>query len=110
VEVADRDLGDGEARQLAGVRGAPDLDVARVAISHGSDPRRHPFRKVLSGVAVSMTAGLPRRAQSTIRGLSTVSDRLVVRGAREHNLRDVSLDLPRDAMVVFTGISGSCTS
>jgi len=36
-----------------------------------------------------------------------VSDRLVVRGAREHNLRDVSLDLPRDAMVVFTGISGS---
>jgi excinuclease ABC subunit A len=36
-----------------------------------------------------------------------VSDRLIVRGAREHNLRDVSLDLPRDAMVVFTGISGS---
>ncbi|MEJ5915543.1 excinuclease ABC subunit UvrA [Pseudokineococcus sp. 1T1Z-3] len=32
---------------------------------------------------------------------------LVIRGAREHNLRDVSLDLPRDAMVVFTGLSGS---
>ncbi len=32
---------------------------------------------------------------------------LIVRGAREHNLRDVSLDLPRDAMVVFTGLSGS---
>jgi excinuclease ABC subunit A len=31
----------------------------------------------------------------------------VVRGAREHNLRDVSLDLPRDAMIVFTGLSGS---
>src|SRR3954469_5884077 len=28
----------------------------------------------------------------------TVSDRLIVRGAREHNLRDVSLDLPRDAL------------
>jgi excinuclease ABC subunit A len=36
-----------------------------------------------------------------------VSDRLIVRGAREHNLKDVSVDLPRDAMIVFTGLSGS---
>jgi excinuclease ABC subunit A len=36
-----------------------------------------------------------------------VSERLVVRGAREHNLKDVSLDLPRDALIVFTGLSGS---
>jgi len=36
-----------------------------------------------------------------------VADRLVVRGAREHNLKDVSLDLPRDALIVFTGLSGS---
>jgi len=34
-------------------------------------------------------------------------DRLVVRGAREHNLKDVHLDLPRDALIVFTGLSGS---
>jgi excinuclease ABC subunit A len=34
-------------------------------------------------------------------------DRLIVRGAREHNLKDVSLDLPRNALIVFTGISGS---
>ena len=34
-------------------------------------------------------------------------DRLLVRGAREHNLKDVSLDLPRDALIVFTGLSGS---
>ncbi|MEO5780248.1 MAG: excinuclease ABC subunit UvrA [Arthrobacter oryzae] len=33
--------------------------------------------------------------------------RLVVQGAREHNLRNVDLDLPRDAMIVFTGLSGS---
>jgi excinuclease ABC subunit A len=37
----------------------------------------------------------------------TVHDRLIVRGAREHNLKDVSLDLPRDALIVFTGLSGS---
>ena len=36
-----------------------------------------------------------------------MADRLVVRGAREHNLRDVSLDLPRDRLIVFTGLSGS---
>jgi excinuclease ABC subunit A len=32
---------------------------------------------------------------------------LIIRGAREHNLRDINLDLPRDAMIVFTGLSGS---
>jgi len=36
-----------------------------------------------------------------------VSERLLVRGAREHNLKDVNLDLPRDALIVFTGLSGS---
>ena len=36
-----------------------------------------------------------------------MADRLTVRGAREHNLKGVDLDLPRDKMVVFTGLSGS---
>jgi len=36
-----------------------------------------------------------------------VADRLIVRGAREHNLKDVSLDLPRYSLIVFTGLSGS---
>jgi excinuclease ABC subunit A len=34
-------------------------------------------------------------------------DKLVVRGAREHNLKDVSIELPRDSLIVFTGLSGS---
>ncbi|HEX2047059.1 MAG TPA: excinuclease ABC subunit UvrA, partial [Acidimicrobiales bacterium] len=36
-----------------------------------------------------------------------MSDKLVIRGAREHNLRNVSLELPRDKLIVFTGLSGS---
>ncbi len=36
-----------------------------------------------------------------------MADRLIVKGAREHNLRSVDLDLPRDALIVFTGLSGS---
>jgi excinuclease ABC subunit A len=36
-----------------------------------------------------------------------VADQLVIRGAREHNLKDISLDLPRDSLIVFTGLSGS---
>jgi excinuclease ABC subunit A len=36
-----------------------------------------------------------------------VNERLVIQGAREHNLRNVDLDLPRDRLIVFTGLSGS---
>ena len=36
-----------------------------------------------------------------------MSDAIVIRGAREHNLRNLSLELPRDRLIVFTGLSGS---
>src|SRR5438067_1602015 len=36
-----------------------------------------------------------------------MSDTIVVRGAREHNLKNVDLELPRDQLIVFTGLSGS---
>ena len=36
-----------------------------------------------------------------------MAGKLIVRGAREHNLKNVSLELPRDRLVVFTGLSGS---
>ncbi|HYD09268.1 MAG TPA: excinuclease ABC subunit UvrA, partial [Acidimicrobiales bacterium] len=36
-----------------------------------------------------------------------MADKLVIRGAREHNLKDISLELPRDKLIVLTGLSGS---
>ena len=36
-----------------------------------------------------------------------MADQIVVRGAREHNLKNVSIELPRDKLIVFTGLSGS---
>lgn len=39
--------------------------------------------------------------------MSHVSDHIHIQGAREHNLQNVSIDIPRDELIVFTGLSGS---
>ncbi|OGG40738.1 ABC-ATPase UvrA [Candidatus Jorgensenbacteria bacterium GWA1_49_17] len=36
-----------------------------------------------------------------------MQDKLIIKGAREHNLKNINLEIPRDKMVVFTGLSGS---
>ena len=36
-----------------------------------------------------------------------VNDKIVIRGAREHNLKDINLSIPKDKLVVITGLSGS---
>ncbi|MGN6461897.1 MAG: hypothetical protein ACTHLY_11905, partial [Pseudolabrys sp.] len=43
-------------------------------------------------------SGTPARSDSRV---------IAIRGAREHNLKNVDVDLPRDQLVVFTGLSGS---
>src|SRR5262249_6939850 len=46
--------------------------------------------------------GRPRR-QASADGARVIA----IRGAREHNLKDIDLEIPRDQLVVFTGLSGS---
>src|SRR5512135_2741897 len=36
-----------------------------------------------------------------------MADKLTIRGAREHNLKNIDLEIPRDRLVVITGLSGS---
>ena len=36
-----------------------------------------------------------------------MADRLIVRGAKEHNLKNININIPRNALTVFTGLSGS---
>ena len=50
-------------------------------------------------------ADVPAQTPST--APSTARDHLRISGAREHNLKNISVDLPRDSLVVFTGLSGS---
>ena len=36
-----------------------------------------------------------------------MNDKLVIKGAKEHNLKNIDLEIPKDKLVVFTGLSGS---
>lgn len=46
-------------------------------------------------------------ASEVVGKIGSVHDSIHIQGAREHNLRNVTLDIPRDKMIVFTGLSGS---
>ncbi|MFK7918931.1 MAG: excinuclease ABC subunit UvrA [Ilumatobacter sp.] len=57
--------------------------------------------------AKKTTASKAPAPKRTARSKSADSNQIIVRGAREHNLKNVSVEMPRDKLVVFTGLSGS---
>ena len=91
-------------------------DVLR-AEPAASRPRRALGRRCRRGRgraedASGRASGSPRgcvRAERRQEWIVTTmaSDRIVIRGAREHNLKNVDLEIPRDRLVVITGLSGS---
>lgn len=36
-----------------------------------------------------------------------MNDKIIIKGAKEHNLKDINIEIPRDKLVVVTGLSGS---
>lgn len=36
-----------------------------------------------------------------------MNDKIIIKGAKEHNLKDINIEIPRDKLVVITGLSGS---
>jgi excinuclease ABC subunit A len=63
--------------------------------------------ELLSGGHRLSVAAPPGACRTALYDASVGTETLVIHGAREHNLRNVTLELPRDRLIVFTGLSGS---
>ena len=92
----------GEAGGGLVIAGTPE-EVAECAASH-TGRYLHDLLSGSKGDAASRVAETPRSARTL--PLET-SNTISIRGAREHNLKNISLEIPRDEFVVVTGLSGS---
>src|SRR6266513_1049493 len=71
--------------------------------TRGTEPVPGARASVVTGVPMSPRGSVGGRGYNAFVG----TDRLVIHGAREHNLKNITLDLPRGKLIVFTGLSGS---
>jgi ABC-type molybdenum transport system ATPase subunit/photorepair protein PhrA len=71
----------------------------------------HPLNGILRTSVHISNVAMPEKAPMAaflISESSAISkDKIVIKGAREHNLKGVDLEIPRDKLVVLTGVSGS---
>ncbi len=85
---------------------------AEAGLEHGSEERLDVLEQRLCH-AGRVPSGEDRCSRPSMSSAATTltrrmgTDRLVIHGAREHNLKNVTLELPRDRLIVFTGLSGS---
>ncbi len=60
------------------------------------------------GAGVAERSGDNRRENgNNLKNMSTQNEKIIIRGARQHNLKNINLEIPRQKLVVFTGVSGS---
>jgi len=87
---------------------AASLDTLMVAVHRGRCPQDTlPATIETLSVVRLMVADVTSASQRTSPASRHGHDSLIVRGAREHNLKDISVELPRDSLICFTGLSGS---
>jgi excinuclease ABC subunit A len=73
-------------------------------VSKTQTPTAHFLRPLLHGAGASRTKPVQKRLAPSF---ASTSNTISLRGARHHNLKNVSLDIPRDQLVVISGLSGS---
>ena len=84
------------------IAGTPE-DVAECSASHTG---RY-LKPVVSGSKFQVSSSVAESPASYRTGRLETTNAISIRGAREHNLKNISLDIPRDQFVVVTGLSGS---
>ncbi len=85
------------------VAGTPE-DVAACPQSHTG---RELLWKLDEGAGRSRAAETPTRARGSLPAVAPAGAGIIISGAREHNLKNLTVEIPRDKFVVVTGLSGS---